>query len=356
MKRLFSWLFQTATTQGPNSPAINVQGGGNAVINYAGMTSAEQEAFARQVAEKVLEATRGKGAPEAGFAAEQRVDQAVTAIAKGASEGDEQLQKALSLLAAGNVAQAVPLLEAVALEKTARIKQDSKDAALAYRNLGAIAGLGDPKQALDAYMKAIEFDADDVESLLWAGWLELDRGHLDEAEGRLRRVLLLAGNDQDARNSYWARLGLGDIRVQRGELSVARADYREAMAIAERLAQADPGNAGWQRDLSVSHNKIGDVQVAQGTLPAALTSYRASLEIRERLAQADPGNAGWQRDLALSYGRLAMVEAQQGARNDALSAFQQGREIVARLSQQSPDNATLHNDLAWFDEKITAQD
>jgi hypothetical protein len=34
------------------------------------------------------------------------------------------------------------------------------------------------------------------------------------------------------------------------------------------------GNAGWQRDLSVSHNKIGDVQRAQGDLAAALTSYR----------------------------------------------------------------------------------
>jgi hypothetical protein len=28
-----------------------------------------------------------------------------------------------------------------------------------------------------------------------------------------------------------------------------------SLAIAERLAKADPGNAGGQRDLSVSHNK-----------------------------------------------------------------------------------------------------
>ena len=41
------------------------------------------------------------GAPEVGPGAEQRVEQAVTGIAKGASEGDEQLQQALSLLAAG---------------------------------------------------------------------------------------------------------------------------------------------------------------------------------------------------------------------------------------------------------------
>src|SRR3954451_4492795 len=50
-------------------------------------------------------------------------------------------------------------------------------------------------------------------------------------------------------------------------------------------AEADPGNAGWQRDLSVSYNKIGDVQVEQGDLAAALASYRASLAIAEGLAE-----------------------------------------------------------------------
>ena len=42
----------------------------------------------------------------------------------------------------------------------------------------------------------------------------------------------------------------------------------------ERLAQSDPGNADWQRDLSVSFERIGDVQVAQGDLSGALKSYQ----------------------------------------------------------------------------------
>ena len=43
--------------------------------------------------------------------------------------------------------------------------------------------------------------------------------------------------------------------------------------------RADPGNADWQRDLSVSHDKIGDVLVAQGNLPGALAAYRDGLAI-----------------------------------------------------------------------------
>ena len=89
---------------------------------------------------------------------------------------------------------------------------------------------------------------------------------------------------------------------------------------------------------------------------AALTSYQASHDIFERLAAADPGNAGWQRDLALSYGRVGMVKGQQDARDDARGAFRQGRDIVALLSRESPDNATLPNDLAWFDTVIAKLD
>jgi hypothetical protein len=42
------------------------------------------------------------------------------------------------------------------------------------------------------------------------------------------------------------------------------------------------------------------VQEAQGDLKAPLKSYSDSLAIMERLAKADPDNAGWQRDLSVS--------------------------------------------------------
>jgi hypothetical protein len=44
------------------------------------------------------------------------------------------------------------------------------------------------------------------------------------------------------------------------------------LAIADRLAKADPNNAGWQRGLFVSHERV--VLVAQGNLLEALKAYR----------------------------------------------------------------------------------
>ena len=56
--------------------------------------------------------------------------------------------------------------------------------------------------------------------------------------------------------------------------------------------------AGRQRDLSVMYEMVGGVEVAQGDLAAALKSYLDSLAIMQRLAQSDPGNLGWQSELS----------------------------------------------------------
>ncbi len=92
---------------------------------------------------------------------------------------------------------------------------------------------------------------------------------------------------------------------------------------------------GWQRDLSVSFNKVGDVQVAQGDLAGALKSYRDSLAIADRLAASDPGNAGWQRDLSVSYVSLASIFEKQGHREEAIDEFEKARVITLQLIQLS---------------------
>ena len=59
----------------------------------------------------------------------------------------------------------------------------------------------------------------------------------------------------------------------------------------------DPRNVTWKRDLSLSEDKIGDVLLVQGDPAAAGEIYRAALTLREQLADADPANAEWQRDV-----------------------------------------------------------
>ena len=82
-----------------------------------------------------------------------------------------------------------------------------------------------------------------------------------------------------------------------GDMPAATRQLRAMHQQIQVRAAADPANTQWQRDLSVSHNKLGDVGVAAGDLAAARTGYQAGLDIRTRLAAADPANTEWQRDL-----------------------------------------------------------
>jgi hypothetical protein len=93
-----------------------------------------------------------------------------------------------------------------------------------------------------------------------------------------------------------------------GDLAAARAAYQASLDIAVGLAAADPANTGWQRDLSVGHNKLGDVASAAGDLAAARAAYQASLDIAVELAAADPANTGWQRDLDAIRNKISSLD------------------------------------------------
>ena len=76
------------------------------------------------------------------------------------------------------------------------------------------------------------------------------------------------------------------MRLVSGDRAGALAVYEESLAIMRKLAEADPGNAGRVRDVSVYVEKIGDVYIVcrrpgQGRSPA----------YEESLAPA----AGWPR-------------------------------------------------------------
>ena len=75
------------------------------------------------------------------------------------------------------------------------------------------------------------------------------------------------------------------MKVVQGDLPGALDAYTAAMDIAKSLAEADKDNAGWQRDLSVSLNRIADVKVDQGDLTGALNAYSAAMDIAKTLAE-----------------------------------------------------------------------
>jgi hypothetical protein len=101
------------------------------LFDWVKQLSAENAELVR----RLEQAREGAQAP----GSQQAIAEAVDATAKGAAAGNPRAKQALELLNAGKIAEAVPLFQAEAAEKEATSRRDAKEAAAAYRNLGAIA-------------------------------------------------------------------------------------------------------------------------------------------------------------------------------------------------------------------------
>src|SRR5207342_2699303 len=91
----------------------------------------------------------------------------------------------------------------------------------------------------------------------------------------------------------WLQTEAGDAHFALGQGDEARTAYAAALAICERLAAAEPERADYQRDLSVSYNRMGDLFRALGQGDEARKAYSADLAIAKRLAAAEPERADY---------------------------------------------------------------
>src|SRR6185295_936138 len=82
-------------------------------------------------------------------------------------------------------------------------------------------------------------------------------------------------------------------------------EYRGALALAEQMANHDPTNTDWQRNIVVDRNLIGDALAEGDDHKGAVVEFRAARAILETLVARDPANAQWSRDLMVVRHRLA---------------------------------------------------
>jgi hypothetical protein len=97
-------------------------------------------------------------------------------------------------------------------------------------------------------------------------------------------------------NDTWTRFYIGDLHLQLGDSNAAIRSLQAGMAIAQKLAAADPSNSQWQTDVAVLAWKIGTLKGS----PQSDTERRAvlahGLTILESLTQQQrlaPTQAGW---------------------------------------------------------------
>jgi len=280
---------------------------------------------------------------------------AVGRVLEQASEpkADDLALNARQALLQGDTALAEQLLRRQEDRAASAAEANRKEAAQRAREIASLAIGRDSQEALAALTRAANYLPEDFWTRVELGDAQAILGQSAAALATYRAAFTIAEAlaQRDPANTQWQRdlsvshERIGDVLVAQGDGPGALAAYRKSLAIHEALAQRDPANTQWQRDLSVSHIKIGDVLVAQGDGPGALAAYRKSLAIHEALAQRDPANTQWQRDLSGSHERIGNVLVAQGDGPGALAAYRKSLAIAEALAQRDPANTQWQRDL-----------
>jgi tetratricopeptide (TPR) repeat protein len=125
--------------------------------------------------------------------------------------------------------------------------------------------------------------------------------------------------------------------VGRGRPGEAARRYAQGLAIAERLVELDPGNTSFQRDLSISYNKLGDLDEAAGRPGEAARRYSAAAGICRGLLRREPHRADLAEELSVTLRLLAEASGEPAQRREAigeiisvLTSFEQAGTITPK--------------------------
>jgi tetratricopeptide (TPR) repeat protein len=105
---------------------------------------------------------------------------------------------------------------------------------------------------------------------------------------------------------------LGDLQLSLGQTEAAQWYYNQASAVTQKLIDIDGANTQFQRDLAVNLNKLGNLQLRLGQADKAQRYYELALATREKLASLDVSNTQYQRDVAGSHAKLGEMYISQG--------------------------------------------
>ncbi|MGI8817051.1 MAG: hypothetical protein ACR2G2_17685 [Pseudonocardia sp.] len=122
-------------------------------------------------------------------------------------------------------------------------------------------------------------DTDPATQFTWAVATALhDWGARDREDALIRDTLTRLSDDHPDR-SNWIRQ-LADIAGGRGHITDATRLYQQAFALDERHVEGDPGNTGFQRDLSISYERLAE---NAGNTAEAAQIVQNPLEFCERV-------------------------------------------------------------------------
>lgn len=213
------------------------------------------------------------------------------------------------------------------------------DRATEARAFRAYAALADRLVAIDP--RRDEWQAEVASSRTNLGTMEMEDRQVDAAVGDFGRAvsvedaLTTRHRDAEWRGNYANSIAwLADAERFRGHLKAAADARLRELAIYQALVRSDPSDYPSLQSLAWTHHALGDLAMDRGDVTEAIDAYRQAGQMMERLLRIEPGNVDTlQRtavidcDLAQAY----MAAKQTGNADERLGrARQLASQLVAR--------------------------
>ncbi len=157
--------------------------------------------------------------------------------------------------------------------------------------------------------------------------------------------------DKDTRPESLNRLArasfeLGTLTGEIGDKRDALIAHQEALAIFEKLADANPTVTEFQSRLAANQDSIGRLLYDTGKPAEALKAHGSALAIRQRLADENPSDTEFQRSLALSHHNIGILLRNARKLAEAMKAHERALAIYQKLADGNPTVADFRNCLA----------
>lgn len=176
---------------------------------------------------------------------------------------------------------------------------------------------------------------------------DLDRAeeHFGAAQGILQRARPLAPENSELLYQLSTiDNNMGHVLEGRGRYDEALVNYRNMLALAQRLVEIEPGNRRWGSQAGLGHNNLAKMSLLRGDLATTLDEYRADVEIESALSRGDPQDNDQAEKVVLSRAALARTLVLTGKVDEGIAQLRQALDEVARLLTVDANNASFVED------------
>jgi len=182
-------------------------------------------------------------------------------------------------------------------------------------------------------------------ALLSAGRVELLEQHADGLEAYFRSLAPGDLSTAEIANQIRVLYEIGELRMIVGDLDAAARAYEQALELATRRREANPGDLDLLFEQSQAVFYVGAVHRDRGDLERAWPFVRRYAELSEELARRAPDNAAYGVEVAYALLNVAVMHLDAGDAADAVDAFDRVADLWEgfdeRYSAESRESAGM---------------